>query len=401
VAHRAGAVRRVDHEACRGRAFFVHAAVALFTALTVSHRAPARTLEDALISTFPGQLREDGEGLASVLGRTVAASFPVTGASSAYAYRFDPASDSFRRLSIPLGPVFSERAVTLGSHKLSLGVNYLLVDYDTINGHDLHALVSNDPRDGGDHITVCSAGLGCEAVEGQARIDLEAQIVTLAATYGVTQDLDVGFLLPLVRTSLHVATQFIGPDPRISSAPTNFFATLPASEASTGVGDVLLRGKYRLARAAPVDLAAGLTVSLPTGDPANFHGTGDTQVGAAVYASRCYLERIEPHLNLSFVLNTDKFDRSQVRYSAGADVRVFDWLTLNNDFLGRSDVAQPDTIDQPVFVQIERTDVFAFSTGLKAAPWPHVVLFFNALVPLNEEDVRADHVLAAGVEAIF
>jgi len=56
--------------------------------------------------------------------------------------------------------------------------------------------VSNDPRSQKDYIAVC--GSLCEPVLGTARLDLEAQIVALSATYGLTPDLDVNVFLPLV-----------------------------------------------------------------------------------------------------------------------------------------------------------------------------------------------------------
>jgi hypothetical protein len=384
----------------------------LLVCLLATDRAAARTLEEALISTFPGPLSEDAQGLATVFSRTVAASFPVTGASAAYVYRFDPATDSFQRLNIPLGPVFSERAETIGRRKLSLALNYTLVQYDTIDGRDLDDLSSNDPRGPRDHIAVCADPALCEPVLGLARIDLEAQIVSLSVTYGLARDLDANVLLPLVRTYLRASTTFTGPDPRMPSNAQFFHFAFSdhVAETSTGVGDLLLRLKYVLPRRGPADVAAGLMLSLPTGRREDFHGTGDTLIGTALYASRTYAERIEPHVNLAFVLDADKFDRSQVRYSAGADVRVFDWLTLNNDFLGRSDVARPDAIDRPVFLQIERTDVFQFSTGLKLAPCGgfragagsvRATSFFNALLPLNSENLRSDLIVAFGVEVVF
>jgi hypothetical protein len=362
----------------------------------------ARSLERALVSAFPGQLAEDGEGLAEVFARTIGTSFPVTGTSSAYVYRFDPATDSFARLNVPLGPVFSERAQTVGPQKISLAVNYMLIQYDTINGEDLHALVSSDPRAPGDHIAICAGPL-CEPVLGVARIDLEAQIVALSATYGVTDDLDVNLEVPMVRTFLRAATRFVGPDPRVPPNPSYFpyESADGATETSTGVGDLLLRLKYVLGRAALADVAAGLTLSLPTGQQSNFHGTGDTLVGGAVYASRTWAERVEPHVNLEFVLDADRFDRSQLRYSIGADLRLLRWLTLNSDFLGRSDVAQPDTIDRPVFVQIQRADVLQVSTGFKLALWGHTAVFCNALLPLNSDGARADLIPAFGLEAVF
>jgi outer membrane putative beta-barrel porin/alpha-amylase len=370
--------------------------------LMMSTAARAGTLADTLISTFPGQLAEDGAGLAAVFARTVGTSFPVTGTSSAYVYRFDPGSDSFQRLNVPFGPVFSERAQTVGPQRLSLGVNYVLVQYDTINGKDLDALVTNDPRAPGDHLAICAGPL-CEPVLGTARIDLEAQIVALSATYGVTTDLDVNLLVPIVRTFLRASTRFVGPDPRVPPDPSYFpFASAnSASDASTGVGDILLRLKYVLDRSNLADVAAGLTVSLPTGDRSNFQGTGDTLIGAAVYASRTWAERVEPHVNLGFVMDAVRFERSQLRYSLGADLRLTEWLTLNTDFLGRSDVADPDSIDRPVFVQIERSDVLQFSSGFKVVLRPHVAVFCNALLPLNSDGARADLIPAFGVEAVF
>lgn len=162
-----------------------------------------------------------------------------------------------------------------------------------------------------------------------------------------------------------------------------------------------MRAKHILVRDSFVDVAAGASLSVPTGDRDDLQGTGDTLIAAALYGSQTYAERLEPHLNVSFVLDADKFDRSQVRYSLGADVRLLDWLTLNTDFLGRSDIAQPDSIDRPVFLQIERADVFQFSTGVKIAPSSRTVLFFNALVPLNDDGVRPSQAFAGGVEVVF
>jgi hypothetical protein len=373
----------------------------MFAVAAAARAAVARSLEEALVGTFPGALRADGEGLARVLARTVAGSFPVSGASASFVYRYDPKTDLFRRAQVPLGPVFSERADTLGERRLSVAVNYLVADYDSINGRDLDALVSRDPAYPGDHIQVCAAV--CEPVVGVAHVDLEAQIVALSVTYGLTPDLDLNLFIPLVRTFLRARTTFEGPDPRAPFMPGHFLFTFQdaATEVDEGVGDVLIRARHAIASNRIVDAAVGLTVSLPTGAQGSFHGTGDTQVGTGVYLSRTFRERLQPHLNLVFVLNADKLDRSQVRYSAGADVRVFNWLTLNNDFLGRSDVAQPDSIDRPVFLQIERADVLQFSTGLKVAPLERLVLFFNALLPVNRDSVRADLVVAAGVEAVF
>jgi hypothetical protein len=363
----------------------------------------AKSLDDALASTFPAALREDGEGLAEVFARSVAASFPVTGTSASFAYEFDPATDSFRRKPLPLGPVFSERADPVGARKLSLGINYLYAAYDSIEGHDLDELVSNSPNGSAAYVAVCAWDL-CEPVQAVAHLDLEAQILALSGTYGLTPDLDFSIFLPLVRTFLRGSTTFVGPDPRVAPQP-DFFLFQYAKHATAtneGIGDLMLRLRYRLLRHPLADVAAGLTLSLPTGSQASFHGTGHTLVNTALYASRTFAGRVQPHINTGFVFNADDIERSQARYSAGFDLLVFDWLTLNNDFLGRSDVAQAHEIDRPVFVQIERADTLQFSTGLKVAPFQRTaVLFFNVLLPLNNDGLRADAVFASGVEVVF
>lgn len=149
-------------------------------ALVSAGSASAGSLEDALVSTFPGALSADGEGLAQAFARSVAASFPVTGTSASYAYRFDPATDSFRRLSISLGPVFSERAVTIGQHKLDVGVSYVYADYGEIYGRSLRALTSNNPAQSADFVQACLQRMSpsgqsvrvCEPVQAAVRLDV-------------------------------------------------------------------------------------------------------------------------------------------------------------------------------------------------------------------------------------
>lgn len=365
--------------------------------------AAARSLEEALVSTFPADLRVDGEGLAQVFATTVASSFPVTGTSTSFVYRYDPAVGELVRSAIPLGPVFSERADTIGDGLLSIAVNYLIADYDGINGISLDALVSNDPRHSADYLVIPN-GDTFEPVAALVQLDLEAQIAALSATYGATQDLDVNLFVPVVRTFLRASTTIYAPDPRVPPDPSYFTFTDEdrTTESHVGMGDMLLRMKYRFLEQAWVDLAAGGLLSLPTGSQANFQGTGDTLVGVALYASRTWARRVQPHLDLAFVIDANNLDRSQGRYSTGVDLRVFDWLTLNTDFLGSSDIAQPDSIPNPVFVQIERADVLQTSLGLKVAlPQYNLVGFFNALLPLNADGVRADQLLAAGIEWIF
>lgn len=120
------------------------------------------------------------------------------------------------RIDIPLGPVFSERAETVGRGNWSVALNYLYADYKAIDGVDLDALV-NAPNTLGfrDEATDFF-----EPVAVAVDLDLEAQILAMSATYGVTSELDVNVFVPVVRTALRARTTLIAPDPRVPPDPS-------------------------------------------------------------------------------------------------------------------------------------------------------------------------------------
>ena len=69
-----------------------------------------------------------------------AADFPAISTVPGFTYRYNPQIDEFERSSASLGPVFVERAHTLGQGKFDLGFSYLFVDFDELNGKSLNRL---------------------------------------------------------------------------------------------------------------------------------------------------------------------------------------------------------------------------------------------------------------------
>ena len=112
---------------------------------------------------------------------------------------------------------------------------------------------------------------------------MHAHIITPGVTYGLSPNLDINLTLPLIQTSIDTDVLQIVPDPRLPEftlAPTdsnNRTSPLSSSDSSFGVGDFLLRAKYVFVRRAEANLAAQLGLSLPSGDPENLQGTGDTR----------------------------------------------------------------------------------------------------------------------------
>src|SRR5262249_4128362 len=142
--------------------------------------------------------------------------------------------------------------------------------------------------------------------------DLTSQVFSFFGTYGVTDKWDINVVVPVILTSLDVVAnanihhqggdhQFllVGQNSydvvegtTIKSIRLQFVTVRPhqvtgtISDSKFGVGDILLRTKYRLNDQAGMNMAAGLGIRLPSGTPGNFQGTGDTFAGPFLIASR-------------------------------------------------------------------------------------------------------------------
>jgi hypothetical protein len=365
------------------------------------------------------------------LANTVASSYPVASASSSVTYAFNPATETFERQTRVLGPIIGERAETIGKGQINIGVSYSFVDLSTVNGDDLGDLV-NQASVGGRVVSFPVPG-GVTLKDGRfsnflpvlvhANIDVEADIGTPSITYGVTRDLDLNLSLPIIKTLLGVKVNEEVPDPRLPQFmlrdcnpdlpegdpnrcdPNEIRPTTISRQAfarATGFGDVLLRGKYVLMREKPLDLAASLGVSFPSGDEDDFHGTGTYRVQPSLIMSRVIAERFEPLLNLGVDINADDVDRSVFRWAVGGTATVYGPLTAATVFLGRNEFgAQAEQITAPFFFQIERNDIYDFSFGLRCLFAESGVVSANVIVPLNRDGLRADYIPTVGVEYAF
>ena len=68
---------------------------------------------------------------------TLLSTFPFGSSSGGFTYTFDPALGTFSRSSESFGPLFAERALTIGRERGSLGVAYQRSTYDTFEGKNL------------------------------------------------------------------------------------------------------------------------------------------------------------------------------------------------------------------------------------------------------------------------
>ena len=386
-----------------------------FVAITnASPVAAGQSLSDVFLSPRFAHL-----GLAPLgpaLASTVASTYPVASASSSVAFVYNRELDTVERRPGPLGPILGERAETIGQGQFDLALTYSFVNLTTINGEPLDHLV-NAPRVNGRFLffpvpggTTLKGGRFTTLLPVRVALDIgvEAHIVSPSVTYGVTPDLDINLTVPIVRTSLDMQTRTRIPDPRFPSfmlSPGNPLAgtqVQSASASSAGVGDVLLRAKYVLWRGDPVDVAAGLGLSLPTGRADDFQGAGTTRVEPGLIASRVFGTWLELLANAGIALDAEDVGRSVVQWAIGATVMPIEQVAVPIVFLGRNELSPPtEPIANPFFFQIERSDTVDASVGVRWRFAENAVLSANALVPLNHQGLRADVIPTFEVEWTF
>ncbi|MGH8604016.1 MAG: transporter, partial [Gammaproteobacteria bacterium] len=250
-----------------------------------------------------------------------AAEFPSISTVPGFTYTFNPDIQAFERSS-SMGPVYFERPQSLGAGKFDLGLAYAFVNFEELEGQDLDGLsflglAHNDccvgpPSPGAPGFEQDTADLFFD------EFDLESQVLSFFATFGITDRWDANILVPVVFTSLDVTARAVLND--VSGSDTHFFddartvtqQTRVIDDDKTGVGDLLLRTKYHLYQAPHLNVASALTLRVPTGDEDNFQGLGDFTV-TPFFSLAHERGPFDLHIGAGVEINTDDLDRSRVR----------------------------------------------------------------------------------------
>jgi hypothetical protein len=369
----------------------------VLTCLAGATCAHARTFADSLTTRFE-------QPLATALASQIARSIPVPAASSGLTFDYDPETGAFARRTSVLGQLYLERPETVGRGRVNVSLTYQHVRIDTVDGEDIRDLSDvtpiRDPRSA-EGFVIPHFGL-----------DIETHEAIASVTYGVTDDLEANLAIPVLYGTFAL-------DARFRDVSTGIAQDDPVRGAKLGVGDLLLRAKYRLLSADALHVALGLGLSLPTGSEDDFQGTGTVEVAPFVYLSRAAIPlgtvvRLQPFLQGGVTLDADDVGRSEPRWGVGVDVGIGERATLGLAVLGRhalarigppgfTDAPRTDGSTQPLFgIAPGRPDFYDFSIGGRIAVWHDTVIAFaNVLVPLNDDGFRADAIPLVGVEAAF
>jgi hypothetical protein len=282
-------------------------------------------------------------------------------------------------------------------------------------------------------------------------VDLRVDMYTLGATYGLSENIDLNVILPILDSRLSVGSverrykaSNVGADKRCQNPtlqPNGLFLCNTQRSSSilnkAGIGDLLFRGKYRFATNEWGELASGLVLRAPTGSKDDFQGTGAWEVSPLLYASTHRIPiagplAVQAFFNGGLDLDIEDVDRSAGRFGAGIDLAFGQRATFSVAFLGREpfhsfpragffDVPRynranntcatrpdgkliPGTCPRaPLFgLSTARPSYYSLSIGGRVSLWRDTVFgFANVLVPLLDEGIHTDPIPLVGIEATF
>jgi hypothetical protein len=387
--------------------------------------------------TFESLFVGPTEPLGRALANTVARSLPVISASPGLTFTFDPSSGAFVRDTDLLGQLYLERAQPIGKGKWNVSMSYQRVALDAVQGQELSNL--HDTM-----LPIIVPGRNPPQTKRLVRFDryalaLTVDEMTFQGTYGISDNIEVNLTLPVLFSRLSLgATQ-----PAFTRNPNdNSLVPLPPGQHgtrlerdilhATGVGDLLLRGKYRFLKTEWGDVATGIVLRMPAGSQDNFQGTGNWELSPLLYLSTHRIPvggpvAVQGFVNGGFDLVLDNADESEARFGAGVDVALGERATLSLAFLGREPFhsfapagffdkprynprtgcpvacASGNTPLAPLFgLTTDRASYYALSMGGRVNLWNDTVFgFASVLVPLTDQGIQTAPIPLIGLEATF
>jgi hypothetical protein len=382
------------------------------------------TLDDQRHDThYLGSAVQANGALLAFLGDAIAVSvggIPISATSGGATFSFENGVPV--QTAVSAGPIFAERAQTLGRRRLLLGVNTTGISFENIRGVSMNDIDLNFTHV---DVPIPPPGLGSPEFENdvinvQPSIDIYLQVTSFYATYGLTDNIDVSVAVPLVYSSLDATSvgtiiSTLNPSPHGFGTPPNVSPTASGSVegSATGIGDVAARAKVNLRSGEGLGLALLADTRLPTGNEDNFAGSGELTARAlGIVSGR--MGNFSPHLNAGYALRTGDFQNDAILATVGFDQLLAPWMTAAVDLItewqvGESGLALPTEVHftQPQEHTVtttnlpdQRDDVINASAGARFVLSGFSIVA-NALVPLRDAGMQANVVWTLGLERTF
>jgi hypothetical protein len=313
------------------------------------------------------------------------------------------------------GPIFADRAQTLGRGILLVGGNVTGLGFSSLRGQPLNDLLLNFT-----HENVGAPELGDPSWENdilEVRTDLAVSlfVTSVYAAYGVSDALDLAVSVPVVRSSLsgRSSAQINTTDPNTPHRLEPDQRAAQAEGSAVGLGDVAVRAKYRVLERDR--WAAGVLgeARLPTGREEDFLGTGSLGIRVLGILSG-QSGNFAPHVNGGVLLSGNDVIGDQLLLVAGFDQILTPSVTLALDLvgawgIGESGLTFPTEVQFDIPPRTVRTtnlpdisdDRLDGSVGAKFMAPGGMRIITNVLLPLNKGGMRPGLTWTLGGEFVF
>ena len=324
------------------------------------------------------------------------------------------------------GPIFAERAQTLGRGRALFATTFTRLDYRAIRGVPLDGLVFTFPHEDQQHDGLGTPDFESDVIEVQTRLDINVSAFTPVLSYGLTDGIDLSVAVPLIRTAISGATEaqiipFSNPTPHSFGDGTVpvLRSTATASGSATGIGDVALRLKAKVAGNRRGAFGIIGDVRLPTGKEDDFLGSGGTSF-SVIGVGSLLRGNFSPHVNGGFIHRGGTYQNDAILATAGFDHLMGRGATLAVDLitswqLGASKLAPPPTVTidasvgtaasvrvvRQTNIPDRRDNVALGSIGAKLQLGTGINLVSNALVPLSRGGLQPNVAWSVGLEYSF
>ncbi len=407
--------------------------------LTLPNTAHKAHFTSSSLNTFRPLNTAVGEALSTL---------PLGSSGSGVSFTFDkdqipvPTEDT-------LGPILTERAGVIGRNKLNVGVAYQYFSFselDGINlnkfpavlGHSVFLVNGVQPSFENDYITTNNS------------VHVALNQTVLYGVYGITNRLDVSAEVPIeqvhfrVTSAAHIVRtvacelngtctgfgsqcgefHYFDAGTNCSNAVASVDKDFANGGDATGLGDVILRGKYQVIKGEKISGSVGIAFRLPSGDESNFLGSGT--LGVAPFGALTYRGRLSPHVRVGYQWNGDSILAGdptattgaksslppEILYSAGADYRVTKRITVAADLIGGR-VLQASRLAMGTFTDVNAKVLpniepmtadyssDAIGVGAKVRLKGRLLLIGNVTSRVNSGGLRASVVPLAGLSYSF
>jgi hypothetical protein len=358
--------------------------------------------------------------LTSAIGFSVS-NTPITSSSSGTTFRFEGGAPV--ATSTSGGPIFGERAQTLGRGRWFLGFGFSQVQFERLNGVSLSDIVFNFTHQNvGDTTIVGSPALERDFIQMRLDMSVNLLVASFSTTYGLMEGVDVGVTVPFVRTSVsgHSTAEIflVGGDTLHHFAGTGLdpvlTATASAAGIASGVGDVDGHLKIRVSQSQHFGIALLGSARFPTGDEGNLLGSGAFSARALGIVSARF-GGFNPHGYVGYTFRNGDLQTNSVEGNAGFDNLLAPWATMAFDILGSwqvgaSKIGLPSPVQYnapfPYTLQVtnlpsRRDDFLSMSFGFKFRTRRGIQLVTNALFPLRDAGLQPQAMWTGGLEYSF